>query len=1086
MAGLIDNTRSISVLAHGASESATAYGISVNDVSGTISNGGVITVTANQGTESRAFALGIDAGDLSGTILNTGTISVVANASTDNASAYGVSVNSVTEAGSISNQGLIDVSAQQLSSYAYAYGIYVSNDLDGNISNTGDIMVDAVMTDAYGGSAAGIYVGGDVNGAITNSGLLDVSVKTVQNTDDASAYGIFVAGDLTGSITNTATGVINVMARPGFGSGSANGIYVNGDVADGASILNQGAITIENHGFSDSVTSYGIYVGNDLFGSVTNAATGVINVNISSGSSSPDSYGIGVDSDVYGTVSNAGTISVKVATTEVNDGSDATAYGIYVSGNVVENDKYTGSVVNSGTITVNADGISGAVAYGVEVQGEMQGTLTNTATGVITVSATGGESNSVTAYGIYSYSISGIVTNAGTIDVSASDTGTESETDVLAYGIYSVDLFGGGEINNAGLIKVRGTSEGTSDYTAAGIWIDNAIHDGTVTNTGTIDVAFDSSSYYNAAYGIFAGEIQADGKIDNQGLITVSSTGSDSAFAYGIQVGSNGIAGEISNSGKIVVTAAPTGDSYAYAYGIKTTSTVSGTITNTGEITVSASTTGETSAVAFGIDVDNVSGTIANSGIIIVSADATSSYGFAGGIFGRNVATSGSIVNSGTIRVDSSNSSDSEATGVYAGSFEGYFENTGMIASNDVAFQLDSGEAGGSAFLSTGGFIEGMMIVDRAAVDVQGDQGMSVHWTLQDSDTLNGANTANNVVDTIAVFTRNLDGVAPEYATFDASSIAAGRQQGADSAMAGMGDLMARTSAATAVPAQVTSGPADAGGFKPFVNASSSRLNSAGNDTAMDQSVTTTALTVGGTKQTDGGLSLGLVAGTAMGATSVAGQWATASESTSNGAFAGASLASSMGNVTLTGGVTAGSVNFDNTRFVNDNLATDGIAEMASTNSDTYLAVQLDMTGRFAVGSDMALLPTAMVSYANHATTGYTEDGVDGATVDASAFGVAQGEFGLTMEKTLARGVLSLGVSQMTRSYSGGTSVDVGLIGDTGSVDATIPNASATKVSIGYTAGTVGSAQFNFGAETLLGAGGVTGGKIGGTISFRF
>ena len=60
------------------------------------------------------------------------------------------------------------------------------------------------------------------------------------------------------------------------------------------------------------------------------------------------------------------------------------------------------------------------------------------------------------------------------------------------------------------------------------------------------------------------------------------------------------------------------------------------------------------------------------------------------------------------------------------------------------------------------------------------------------------------------------------------------------------------------------------------------------------------------------------------------------------------------------------------------------------------------------------------------------------------------------------------------------------MIDDEHSVDASAPNSSATKLSIGFNAGNVGSAQFNVGAETILGSGGASGSKIGGSISFSF
>ena len=93
---------------------------------------------------------------------------------------------------------------------------------------------------------------------------------------------------------------------------------------------------------------------------------------------------------------------------------------------------------------------------------------------------------------------------------------------------------------------------------------------------------------------------------------------------------------------------------------------------------------------------------------------------------------------------------------------------------------------------------------------------------------------------------------------------------------------------------------------------------------------------------------------------------------------------------------------------------------------------------------------------------------------------------GLALEKTLANGVFSGGISLMSRRVSGYEDVGVTMIGDTEVVDATIASLNAKKLSLGYAASFSAAGQFNLGYETLLGSDAMSGGKISGQLRFSF
>jgi hypothetical protein len=159
---------------------------------------------------------------------------------------------------------------------------------------------------------------------ITASGGVEIS--------DTSEAAVEIDNDYAKTFTNS--GTISVTGDASTGTG----VYVNGDLLAGGSIINEGTIIVD---LEDG----------------TVAATG-----------------IDVRGDVAGLISNTGTIDV----TSIGTDEDATAYGIYVNGDLTK----TGAILNSGTITALADATddSTASAYGIYVDDETAGLIVNSGT----------------------------------------------------------------------------------------------------------------------------------------------------------------------------------------------------------------------------------------------------------------------------------------------------------------------------------------------------------------------------------------------------------------------------------------------------------------------------------------------------------------------------------------------------------------------------------------------------------------------------------------------------------------------------------------------------------------------------------
>ena len=663
----------------------------------TISNTG--SVSAAVSTYS-ALATGIY---VSGPLISASTISnsgaISATATGYYATAYGVYVNGDL-AGSLTNSGSINVAAKATSD-AYAYGVYVNGGLTGSLTNSGTINVTAtsLTSDIY--TAAGIYVNGDLAGSLTNSGTINVSAKAMANGSDAYAYGIYVNGSLTGSLTNS--GTINVTATSlASDAYAATGIYINGDLAATGVLNNSGAISASATAYSYA-SARGISIGGDLAGSLINSGT-IQATALSTSGGYATAYGVYVNGALSGTLKNSG----KISATATNDSQEASAYGLYVSnglssGSLINSGTIsatatgrtwayaagvlsygtmtglldnsgaisatatslkseaeatalyvntvgsTGVLTNSGSITASATAKYWAGAYAAFAsQVDAGGTFTNSATGVITATATSvGINTYASAYGMGVWgTLAGTLTNAGSISASAS-----ADTWAGAYGVYVGNVAATGVLTNNGKITAsatsRGMSSGASAYGVYFGWMNN----GAVTNNGSISASA-SGATWASAYGVYRGNLSATGTFTNNGSITASATAIDWAGAYGVNPYYVDAGGTLTNSatGSITASARSTGmSSYASAYGVAVWWNMDGTLTNAGSISASAS--GATWASAYGVYANSVaaSGVINNSGTISATATTTdgnasnSAYGVLSWTMDGTLNNSGSI-----------------------------------------------------------------------------------------------------------------------------------------------------------------------------------------------------------------------------------------------------------------------------------------------------------------------------------------------------------------------------------------------------------------------------------------------------------
>ena len=289
----------------------------------------------------------------------------------------------------------------------------------GTIHGKGNKQVALIFTDEE--ASTGAYT-------LRNDGTV------IMDGDDSTGYGLEITTGWIGHALNSANATITMNGKNSYGIGIGT---ASTNIGAGSSAKNVGTINItgENSG--------GIAVQKDMTGGIEN--TGKINI------SGKNSFGI--YSEIARALNNDGEINITAGDSNIGLRSGNTAatlinkkyinisssgtenIGLYASTGTVENDTAgkvtitagenigimsagTGTANNNGTITVTADGATGAIATG--------GTVNNT--GTITVTGTASSNGRGTA---------GIIASGGTFTATGNGTITVNVTGKNSVGIYA-------------------------------------------------------------------------------------------------------------------------------------------------------------------------------------------------------------------------------------------------------------------------------------------------------------------------------------------------------------------------------------------------------------------------------------------------------------------------------------------------------------------------------------------------------------------------------------------------------------------------------------------------------------------------
>ncbi|HLJ63628.1 MAG TPA: hypothetical protein VKT70_05950, partial [Stellaceae bacterium] len=247
--------------------------------------------------------------------------------------------------------------------------------------------------------------------------------------------------------------------------------------------------------------------------------------------------------------------------------------------------------------------------------------------------------------------VSGMVTNSGTVSPGAATTGGT----IAALALYQSSV--GGGITNGGLLQA--TSGASANHFGILVGAGSSIGGG-ITNSGTLSVSTINATEYGI---VVRGQGTVAGGVVNKN--TISLNGGGAAYGLYIQSGAVIAAGGITNAGRFTAMGAGTVRviDITGTLAITGTSSLPGGISNSG--TLQGSSTG---ASAYGIDLRGsnhggitVTGGITNSGTITINTTAPVNAYVAQGISLANTHITGGIADSGLINVDAGTGANSGA-----------------------------------------------------------------------------------------------------------------------------------------------------------------------------------------------------------------------------------------------------------------------------------------------------------------------------------------------------------------------------------------------------------------------------------------
>ena len=541
--------------------------------------------------------------------------------------------------------------------------------------------------------------------------------------------------------------------------------------------------------------------------------------------------------------------------------------------------------------------------------------------------------------------------------------------------------------------------------------------------------------------------------INGGDTLTITPSGSIATTGAGSGVHATGSDNTITNNGTVTTGGGDFGifDDYAdgspiinngtvrtegnNAFGLYDAFSNNSPITNSGTVT----TTGFNSYGLYGAFSDN--SPITNSGTVTTAGD--NAFGIYGGISDNSpITNSGSVTTTGD-----------GAFGIYGASSNGSpVTNSGLVVSEKSdAFRIAN--TGGVLNLVAPAYIGGAINLDApTTVNITTGPSHSVLWNLS-TGTMTGG--APNISGTVPWF---YDSATKRFATYDPSGFA-----GSLDALGDMTGLLSTVGRA---------GPGKAG---LWASGFGGGFTHAGDAMTLPRDITQYGAAFGYRGRSAAGFDWDFMGGYLNGKFDASSRWTKSYDVTGRGWFAGINGRMALARLAIAFGFTGGWLDYSQSRFVNDNLATTGGLTLgrswANASYDGWFAApEIAASTRLGQLDGWTLMPSARVRYAGQWLGGYAETGSNAnATVAARTLGLVEANAELALAKTAGFGTVTVHFGYLARHSVGDGSVPVTLLGITDNVGFGDASAQAGYVGVDYAAALAKQAQLNLNVTGFYG-----------------
>ena len=507
-----------------------------------------------------------------------------------------------------------------------------------------------------------------------------------------------------------------------------------------------------------------------------------------------------------------------------------------------------------------------------------------------------------------------------------------------------------------------------------------------------------------------------------------------------------------------------------------------GSISNSGTIDASADASSSASAFAFGINV----GTVSSSGSIINSGDIKVTVGeqlevlgqsisleriapsldvYAAGIYVDTLEVGGTISNTGNIDI-TNNQTGGIVSGIFVNNMNGTISDVGTITTADEgSYSIYLKDGTGTLKLTADDDVTGLIHVNKHDVTIDAT-GQSAVFNFEDENIEVGEFDTNTNEYSGAWTTKGSD----EYPSYSWSSISINSADMDTSSMAVpiFGNLLNELSATCATPKLIIDdylayntecSKKDISTIEPFITTSRDRSGFVGSNGANDTEISTNSATVGFGGFTSAGV--WVAAG--------AGQFISKGESLPNSAgtqgyFVGYTLGKSFNNYYVETGLGYGiSKTYNDRKII-------GSEDAKSIFNSNFTTAHLGLKRNFELSNSTDLQLFGSTRYSKQINDSYTETNSSAnATIAERDIISLENKIGIEAVFKLRKGaIFTAGLSAVTRNMSGDETMNITIGSEEKNLATTLSDYSGKSLTFEYKIPVSVNGQFKFGAERKI------------------